>query len=316
VQFGTIHGLSKPVSRIIQGGNHLAAMDKRDAFAVLDGALATGVNAFDNAKAYDGGRCEEVFGHWLQHSGRRDDVVIITKGAHPARGWEPRVTPKAIRKDLRQSLERLQTDFIDIYLLHRDNLEVPFEPLIDTLNDLREKGKIGAFGVSNWTAERIHDANWYAEDNGLMPFAVSSPHFSLAELLDPPWPGCISITGDRRKQERQFYIDTALPVFAWSSLAQGLLSGHINRLNIYRRRHGSTRAAYASRANWQRLARARKLAKRKSVSVAQIALAYVLHQPFFAFPIAAAATPEEARANAAAVDVVLSADELDWLESG
>src|SRR5690606_6316038 len=117
----------------------------------------------------------------------RDKVVIVGKGAHLNRDRR-RVTPWDITSDLYDSLARFQTDCIDLYLLHRDDPDFPVGPIVEVLNEHLRAGRIGAFGASNWTVERIQAANAYAAEHGLEPFVASSPNLSLADQIKEPWP--------------------------------------------------------------------------------------------------------------------------------
>src|SRR5262245_27031376 len=151
--------------------------------------LEAGGNCIDTAHIYGFGESEKTLGKWIRESGRRSELILITKGCHPAvdrddifgKPWVSRFTPEDMRIDLSESLERLQTDYIDLYLLHRDDESVSVGPLIDALKQELESGRIRAFGVSNWRVERIARANQYAAQHGLNGFVVSSPNLSLAE---------------------------------------------------------------------------------------------------------------------------------------
>ena len=160
--------------------------------------------------------------------GCADQVVIIGKGAHhsPER---KRVTPADITADLDESLRQFGLDAIDLYLLHRDDPEVPVGPIVEALNGHLRAGKIQAFGGSNWSHVRIAEANAYAAAQGLVPFVASSPHFSIVEQVEAPWSDCVSIAGSGGVEAREWYEREQMPVFAWSSLAGGFLSGGFSR---------------------------------------------------------------------------------------
>ena len=113
------------------------------------------------------------------------------KGAHHDHNG-PRVTKEAIRRDLLTSLERLRTDYVELYALHRDDPSVPVGEIIEALNEHIEAGRIGAIGGSNWTWQRPHAANDYAASHGLTGFTFSSPNLSLAKANEPFWEGCVS----------------------------------------------------------------------------------------------------------------------------
>ncbi|HEY8600532.1 MAG TPA: aldo/keto reductase [Thermomicrobiales bacterium] len=316
MQYGEVKGVGKPVSRLVQGTVMLSEADLAGSFALLDGVYAAGGRAFDTAHSYGGGEKERVLGAWLADRGVRDDVVILGKGAHPVDG-RARVTPEDITADLHESLGRLGVEFIDLYVLHRDNPALPVGPLVEVLNEHHRAGKIGAFGGSNWTVERIGAANEYARAHGLVPFAVSSPNFSLAEQFRPPWPGCISVSGPQGDAARAWYREQGIPLFTWSSLAGGFFSGRFSRTNLDQFTAYLDRncvEAYGEEPNFRRLDRARELADERGLSIPQVALAYVLGQPDHIYPLVGSSNAEEFRQNAAALDVNLTPGELAWLD--
>lgn len=315
MHFGTIKGVSKPVSQLVQGTVMLSDATERENFTLLDTVLESGINTFDTAHIYGGGEVERVFGRWIGSRGIRDRVVIVGKGAHhsPDRN---RVTPEDIAGDIRDSLERMQVDCMDIYLLHRDDPSVPVGPIVEALNEHQREGRIGAFGGSNWTTHRIAEANAYAEAHELCPFVIGSPHFSLAEQIEAPWPGCTSITGEANAAERAWYEahQNEVALFCWSSLAGGWFTGRLNRANADEHKDTLYMRCYGSEPNWQRLKRAKELANEKGAAVAQIALAYVMHQPFNTYPLVAAYTPDEVRGLVDTLDIELTAGEIAWLD--
>ncbi len=319
MRYGRVQGLTQQLSRLVLGTMIITTQEKERSFRLLDAALDLGCNTLDTAHVYAGGNSERAIGQWMQARKNRDAVTIVSKGAHH-NADRKRVTPFDITADLHDSLARLQTDYIDVYLLHRDDPDVPVEPIVDVLNEHLETGKIRAFGGSNWRHERIDEANQYAKSAGLAPFAASSPHFSLAEQVEDPWgPGCVAISGPKEEQARKWYSDTQVAVFAYSSLARGFFSGRISRDNYEQTKDtldAACQKAYCHEQNFQRLDRAQRLAEDKGVSVPQIALAYVLNQPFNIYALVGAASQEELEANAAVSDLVLNPKELVWLETG
>ena len=153
--------------------------------ALLDAFVAAGGTCLDTAHIYGGGKSERAVGNWLNRGNNREKMVVLDKGAHHDSSG-PRVNPEAILADLTESLNRLQIETIDLYLLHRDDPNVPVGPIVECLNEQYRFGKIRAFGGSNWTTERIQEANNYAGMYGLKPFVASSPHLSLAVPSGPP----------------------------------------------------------------------------------------------------------------------------------
>ena len=135
---------------------------------------AAGGNCLDTAHLYGDGDNERVVGQWTNERGLRDEIVILGKGAHNSQDRK-RVTPYDILSDLHDSLARFKVDSIDLYLLHKDDPEKPVGPIVETLHAAKEAGQIDAYGGSNWSAERVQEANRYAAANGLTPFVASSP---------------------------------------------------------------------------------------------------------------------------------------------
>ena len=314
--YGHIAGLDKPISRILQGTIMLRSDEEEAGFALLDGLYALGVNGFDGAHIYGGGQCERVLGKWIEARGVREKVVILTKGAHHT-GDRKRVTPFDITSELHDSLARCRTNYIDIYVLHRDDPDVPVGPIVEILNEHKAAGRIRVFGGSNWTVPRIQEANEYAYKHNLTPFTVSSPNFSLAEQVKEPWAGCISISGPQNEQARAWYAAQKMPLFTWSSLAQGFFSGRFTRATFEAYKEnlpGSCVEAYAYPQNFDRLDRAGELAKEKGLTVPQIALAFILNQPVNVFALVGVFHPDECRANIEVLDLKLTQAELDWLD--
>jgi aryl-alcohol dehydrogenase-like predicted oxidoreductase len=292
-------------------------LDEAKSFALLDQVYELGCNTIDTAHVYSNGNSERIIGRWMQARGLRDNIVIITKGAAHSEDRR-RMTPFDIVSDLHDSLARLKTDYIDLYLLHRDDPDVPFEPIIDVLNERQRAGRLHAFGVSNWSHERIEAANAYAQANGLEPFVASSPQFSLAESLDEPWPLCISISGSAGASAREWYVQTQMPLLIWSPLASGFFSGRFRRDNLKmfgeREWDEVVVRAYASEANFQRLDRAEFLAADKGLTAADVALAYVMNQPMNVFALVGPSSGGKFRANVEASKVSLTPQEMAWLD--
>lgn len=317
MEYGTVPGIDKPISRLVQGTVMLDEEDMDGSFALLDAVFDLGCTALDTARHYGHGN-EAVVGRWVRERGLQDRVVIIGKGAHPTLDVAKRVTPDDIAVDLDESQRQLGLDAIDLYLLHRDDPDVPVGPIVEALNEHLRAGKIRAFGGSNWSHARIAAANAYAEERGLVPFVASSPQFSLVEQVDEPWPGCVSIGGPANSSARDWYRANQMAIFAWSSLAGGFLSGGFNRESdgaLPEEAAARARRAYGSDDNFERLDRARKLAEAQGMTVPQVALAYAFSQPLNLFAIVGSESGEEFAANAAALDLRLSDATLPWLDA-
>lgn len=316
MQYGNIPGVDKPISRLAQGTMMIGSDHLEQSFELLDAIHALGCNTFDTAHVYGSGDVERTFGRWMKERGNRNELVIIGKGAHHNQDRN-RVTPFDIMADIHDSLARLQVDSIDLYLLHRDDPTQPVEPIVDVLNEEKEAGRIDAFGGSNWTVSRIQEANAYAEANGLIGFAASSPNFSLAKQVQPPWPGCVSIGGPAGQGERAWYEANQFPLFTWSSLAGGFFSGRFGREKMLVKEEYFDRLAvdsYGVEENFTRLDRVKILAEEKNLSIPQVAMAYVMNAPMNIFALVGCRTANEFQANLEACTVQLTQREMAWLE--
>jgi aryl-alcohol dehydrogenase-like predicted oxidoreductase len=317
MDYGTIEGISKPVSRLVLGTMIISIQEQERSFALLDAAVERGWTAFDTAHGYAGGDSERGLGQWMQARGNREQVVIVSKGCHHNRDRR-RVTPFDLASDLYDSLARLQTNYIDLYLLHRDDPAVPVGPMVEALNEHLEAGRIHAFGGSNWTRERIIEANEYAHEHGLRPFVASSPNYGLADQIEDPWGGgCVTISGPGHREARAWYAANGMPVLAYSSLARGFLSGRITPDNFEQVKDTLDRAcrtAYCHEPNFRRLERALRLSEEKGISVPQLVLAFMFASPVNVFPIVGAASKAELEDNLKAFAVTLSQEEREWLD--
>ena len=299
----SIPGISKPASLVTLGfeffPNFAAASLTLDAF------YEAGGNAFDTAYVYGGGKTESIFGDW--HTSRnvpREEIVLIGKGAH-----SPLCYPDVIAKQLDQSLNRLKTDYVDIYFMHRDNTDVPVGEFVDAMDAEVKAGRIrGIFGGSNWTRARFDEAIAYAEKNGKAAPAALSNNFSLAEMLDPIWAGCVAASDDEWKA---WLNAKQIPNFAWSSQGRGFFTDRAGRDK--RDDEELVRVWYSDR-NFGRRDRAIELAQKLGRSPIHIALAYVVAQPFPVIPLIGPRTVAELEDSLSALDIKLTPEQVKWLE--
>ncbi len=301
MQYGSIPGIDKPISRLVMGVDNQQELPH--AAVMFDDFFERGGTCFDTAHIYGGGICERLLGRWIAMRGVREDVVVLDKGAHT-----PNCTPAGLLREFEESLDRLQLDFVDLYLLHRDNPEVPVGEFVDALNRLRDRGRVRAFGGSNWTIERLEEAQAYARKHGLTGFSALSNNFSLARMINPVWPGCIAASTD---EWRAWLEKTQMPLFAWSSQARGFFAG---RAHPEDRSDPGLVHCWYSDDNFRRLDRARELAEKKGVLPIHIALAYVLHQPFPTFALIGPRRLSETRSSFAALEIDLTPEEVAWLD--
>lgn len=299
-----IPGLAKPASVAALGFEFFPNF--ASASLTLDAFYEAGGNLFDTAYVYGSGKTEAIFGDW--HTSRnvpREEIVLIGKGAH-----SPLCYPDMIAKQLDQSLERLKTDYVDAYFMHRDNSDVPVGEFVDAMDAEVRRGRIrGIFGGSNWTRERMDEAAAYAAKNGKQAPAALSNNFSLAEMLDPIWAGCVAASDDEWKQ---WLKSRQIPNFAWSSQGRGFFTDRAGR-----DKHDDeeiVRVWYSDR-NFVRRDRAIEFAQKLGRHPIHIALAYVIAQPFPVIPLIGPRTIAELEDSLSALDIALTDEQVKWLEA-
>ncbi|MGL1922539.1 MAG: aldo/keto reductase [Hyphomicrobiales bacterium] len=296
-----LEGVDLPISQLIMG------CDNRDTLAdgaiVWDAWMEAGGNAFDTAFHYGGGKHERILGDWIKARGVEKEVNIIVKGAH-----SPYCTPRTIETELDMSLERIGINKAPIYIMHRDNLDVPVAEFVDALNALHQKGKIGVFGGSNWSVERIMEANEYASQNGLQPMQILNNNLSLAVMERPVWDGCISSNNEKTLG---FLRESGTIHLAWSSQARGFFFPQEMRNRLPA--DSSPDACFGSTANEERRNRAETLAAELGVSAHNIAAAWVLAQEFPSFALIGPRSPGEIVTTMAGMNLPLSQNDIAWL---
>jgi aryl-alcohol dehydrogenase-like predicted oxidoreductase len=273
-------------------------------FAVLDAAVEEGINFFDTADVYAGGKAEEVMGRWMKDKDRRT-LVIATKCR--GRMWDGPNGEGNSRKHILEacddSLRRLQTDYIDLYQLHWQDNETPLEESMRALNELIDAGKVRYLGCSNFDSEMIGEAARICEKLGLNKFISLQPHYNM-------------IARDIEARQVPRCLQEGLGLIPYSPLAQGLLSEKYL--------DGQTPAGSRAADNQdlqklleEKLEILRQLADfahARDLTLSQLALVWLLHQPAMASPIIGASRPEQVRENAKASGVELSPVDLAQIE--
>ena len=320
MRYETIPGIDKPLSALTYGTPFSAVRGetRTEAFRSYDLAWEAGFRTFDTAHSYGAG--EETLGAWLQDRGRRSEAVLLDKGCNPGQNGSPDVfSARTIREQLEESLRRLRTDHVELYILHRDDPTRPVDEIVEELDRLKREGKVLRFGGSNWTLERVQAANAYAEAHGLEGFTAVSPAYSLAVFMRDPWGGSVALSGPAQQPYRDWLAETGTPVFCYSSLGRGYLSGKF-RTDGEKAIEDCIASApireYDAPENRARLARAERLAREKGRTVPQICLAWLLKQPQRLFPIVAPTSEKHIQDNVAALDVALTDQECRWLLEG
>ena len=261
---------------------------------ILDRFYEAGGRALDVANVYRDGESEQAVGRWLRERHSPEGVVVYAKGCHP-----PYCRPELVSSELDKARRLLDLDWIDVFVLHRDDPAFPVTAFAEALLEEVAAGKIGGFGVSNWTVPRLRELQKHLDEIDKEGLVAFSNHFSLAEMVAEPWPGCLAVG----KQDLLALADTDLLILAWSSLATGFFAGR-------------DPASWDSPGNRARRERATELAGELGTSTTAVALAYVLHQPEYVLPVVGTRSEAHLDEALAASTLELSPAQLDWLETG
>src|SRR3954453_22957169 len=288
------------------GGNVFGwTADEGESRAVLDAYVAAGGDFVDTANSYlvEHGRSETIIGRWIADRGSRDQIVLATK-VGGGRGAVRNLRPETIEREARASLERLQTDRIDLYYAHFDDEDTPLEESLPAFDALVRAGTVRHIAASNYAPERLTAALELQREQGLAEFTVLQPHYNLVE----------------RDFER-----TLLPVAdAWDlavlpyySLAKGFLTGKYrpDGAPVKSERAGSARA-YLDAGGAAVLEALDEVAAAHETTVAAVALAWLLAHPRVVAPVASARTPGQLEQILPAATLRLTPAEVERLSAG
>jgi len=283
-------------------------VDQKTATALVERALAAGVNFIDTADVYSEGLSEQLLGQALKEIGvKRSNVVIATKvyGRMSPSPNDAGASRGHILDAVQESLERLQTDHIDLYQIHAQDLLTPVEEVMSTLNDLVRRGLIRYVGVSNWQAWRIMKAQGLADKHGWARLESLQAYYSIASR-------------DLERDIKPMLEDQKMGLMVWSPLAGGILSGKFSR--DAEGPEGARRSKFDfppvdKDHAFAMVDAMRDIGKAHGVSVARVALAWVLSRSFVSSVIIGAKTLEQLDDNLAAADLQLTPDEIDRLNA-
>ncbi len=301
------------VSKLMFGTTYLGYARPSDAYCQMDQYYEMGGRTIDTARVYslfepgDDRPAEAAVGEWLTRTGLRSKLLISTKGGHPPMNdmHHPRLSYEELSSDLGKSLEALQTDYVDVYWLHRDDLNRPVAEIMETLHDFVKQGMVRFLGASNWTVERIREANDYANAHGLTPFSASQIQWSYAKTDLKAMGDDTLIIMD--EATHRAYLDMNLPVFAFESQAKGLFSKMAQMPadqlpQKVRDRFLNDRFRAENEARFQTV---KRLAETYGVSPTVIALAYITCNPLPAGAILGCSNLVQWQDSLAAQDFVL-----------
>ncbi|MEO9057149.1 MAG: aldo/keto reductase [Ktedonobacteraceae bacterium] len=302
------------VSALCLGGNVFGwTIDEETSFAVLDAYFEGGGTFIDTADVYStwvpdhvGGESETILGRWMSTRGNRERIIMVTKvgsqmGTAPAAKGLSR---RYIMEEVEASLKRLQTDYIDVYLAHRDDQETPLEETLATFNDLVRQGKVRSIGASNYSAARLSQA-----------LQISTQHdYARYESVQPPYN-----LVNREVYERDLeavYREQGLGVITYSALASGFLTGKYRSgkdMPSSPRAKG-IRERYMNDKGFRVLDQLDRVAKAHNATLSQVALAWILARPGITAPIASATSVEQVRELLGAVTLKLTEEEMSSLD--
>ncbi len=284
-------------------GWHVDKHGAREHFKV---ALEAGINFFDTADVYSAGQSEEITGAYLREMASRDEIIVATK-VHGVMGHSPNkrgLSRKHILEGCDNSLRRLGMDFIDLYQIHRWDAGTPIEETLDALDSLVRAGKVRYLGASSMAAWQFSKALYTAKEHGWHRFDAMQNHYNLVY----------------REEEREMIplcLDQGVGLIPWSPLARGFLTGTRKRdggMTTRSEVDSFAKELYYSEDDFQVADAVAAVAKKRGVSAAQVALAWVLQAPGITAPIVGATKVEQLKDLIGAVDLKLSAEEIAAVE--
>lgn len=293
------------------GGNVFGwTIGEEKSFEILDAYVAAGYNFIDTADIYsfwvdegEGGQSEIILGKWMKARNNRDQVVIATKVGGATSSHPNDASRKHILESVEKSLERLQTDYIDLYYLHFDDDKTPVAETLTTFDELVKVGKVKHIAVSNISPERLKESLAYSDQNNIAKYTVLQPLYNLVE---------------REGYERDYapiVEEHQLTVFPYFSLAAGFLTGkYRSEADFSKSQRGGGAATYLNEKGLGILKALDKVAEKHNTVPATIALAWLSAQPNIGSPIASATSVEQLEQILASTSIVLDQADLDVLD--
>ena len=314
MQYRTFAG-KKTAAIVLGGGSFGFPLSEEQSFEFMDAYVALGGNFIDTARIYGDlfhgrqGLSEQAIGRWMAARHNRESITLSTKGGHPPLQdmRAGRLGRADLESDLSESLDALQTDYADVYFLHRDDVSRPVGDILETLNRFVADGKVRVLGASNWTAARIAEANDYAAAHGMTGFGADQPQFSLARQALVEDPTLVQMDDELHA----FHARTGMPCLCFSSIAKGFFTklqqvGEAGLPDKAKRR-------FLTAENLAVYERLLALSRETGHSVHALSIAYLTSQPFDTYPICGSSRLEQVLALKGAGDVRLTAEQVDFL---
>jgi aryl-alcohol dehydrogenase-like predicted oxidoreductase len=311
MNYKTLGKSSLSVSPLTFGGNVFGwTLNETESFRILDQFVDAGFNSIDTADTYSkwvegnqGGESETIIGNWLKNNGKRDQVIIGTKLGGELGPDKKGLSAAYIVKAVEASLTRLQTDYIDLYQAHYDDLNTPQEETLEAFDKLIKEGKVRYIGASNLSGERLKSSLEISKKNNLAEYISLQPLYNLY---------------DRSKFETEYLPlikEYSIGVLPYYSLASGFLSGKYRSesdLNKSLRGHGIKK--YLNERGFKILNALDKIAETHGASPARVALAWLLHKPEITSPIVSATNDKQMNELILSAQLSLSPEEMQFLD--
>ncbi len=322
MQYVKLGNTGTKVSKVVLGTMQFGwRVDEEKSFEIMDRAIELGINCFDTADIYTSwadnsfaGNTEQIIGRWMKDRGTRDDLVLATKlrGNMSDDINDRGLSRRHVNQAITGSLERLQTEWVDLYQIHSFDPDTPIEETLHAMNLLIEDGIVNYLGASNVQPWHFMEALWMADKYGYQRFDTLQPVYNLARRM--------LVEHEFEKIVRKYRIG----VIPYSPLAGGFLTGK------YRRdaelpetpRNKGVQSRYFSEQRWNILDKVLDIAESHGAKPSQVALAWMLSKDFITAPIIGANSVEQLEENLGALELKLGGDEIkqldevsDWVES-
>ena len=310
----SLPGVVFPVSQVCFGTAYLGSReDEKTSFALLDFYYEQGGRFLNTAHEYgDDGASERTLGNWMRARGVRHEMVLTSKcGEDCTRPGAVAMRREELMEDINETLDRLQYDPVEFYLLHLDDPSVPVEEIMTALYDMKYAGKIRYYGCSNWSVERMREADRFADANGIERFLIDEIQMNLARNIVVNHDSHVKWLDE---EYIAYHRDTGMAVGAYSPLAMGALTKLIHDGDT-RDWSGAHKFYYGSSDNFEIARRIDALAKATGYTPTQIQIAYLCSQPysFPVFPIVGGRTVEQLRESLIGASLTLERDMIDYL---
>lgn len=318
-----LYNTSLRVSDVALGTGAIGSrFDDKISLEILDCYMGLGGNFIDTANVYgrwnSGNKplSEILLGKWMKFHHLRNSIILATKGAadDETKPGLKRLAPEQIRQDLEDSLNNLQTDYIDLYYLHQDDPSREISEILETMNELLREGKIRYFACSNWTSERMQEADSYAKLHNLKSFVAHEIMFNLASAND-----------DKVKEANQSHMNDSIfqyhhitkkPVTAYTSQAAGFFELYKNSGFSDVKKFETSRSMFYNKKTLNRAKRVDQLCGLTGITPLEVTLAYLYAQPFQVIPIVGPWNVKELESSINASEKRISMKELEFLISG